>query len=440
MQSQRSDLDVSIVRFIFVAMICAAPAILLWDGLIMQGLLAAAIAVALAITCLTLRPGETEFLISVILLAAAAATLPALWILFQIVPLRPLANPIWASAQSALGHAVTGTISIDPAMSVIALGQYVLLCAVAFLSAAIAVDRGRAETLLFALTAAEFMIAILVLTDNIFLAKVGLSPFTREQAIDSLAVGTIIAAAACIRALERYETPGGNPQRSKSIVIRRFMACGVALAICAAALLLDATREVLVATGFGLATLACVMLIRRFDFGAWSLTAFALPLIAVAVLLFINYPTEHGRGLLLMFASSSSSSLISMSERVLEDAPILGTGAGTFESIAQIYREMNDPPSGAVASTTAATWAIDLGRPMLWVIVAATMGLSLIFLKASLQRGRDSFYSAMGGSSLVTLLMLGFTNSGLLGDATGLIVAVVFGVSIAQSKSRTMQH
>ena len=38
---------------------------LLWDGLIMQGLLAGIIAVALGITAQTLRPGETEFLVSI---------------------------------------------------------------------------------------------------------------------------------------------------------------------------------------------------------------------------------------------------------------------------------------------------------------------------------------------------------------------------------------
>jgi hypothetical protein len=431
---------VSIARFILVALICAAPAILLWDGLIMQGLLAAAIAVALAVTGLTLRPGETEFLISVILPAAAAATVPAVWILFQVVPLRPLANPIWASTQSALGHTVTSTISIDPGMSVTALGQYVLLCAAAFVSAAIAVDRRRAEALLFALTAAEIMIALLLLTHDLFLAKLSFSPFTRGQAIDSLAVGTIIAAAACIRNLERYEIRAGNPQQSKSIAIWTFMACGVAFVICAAALLLDATREVLVATGFGLAALACVLLIRRFGLGAWSLTAFALPLIAVAVFSFTNYPAQRGRGLLLMFATPSSTSLTSISDRMLEDAPVLGTGVGTFESAAQIYREMDDPPPGPVAATAVATWAIELGRPVLWLIVAATIGYIVIFLKASLQRGRDSFYSAMGGSALVTLLMLSFINTGLLGNAPGLIVAVVFGASVAQSKSRTIQH
>jgi hypothetical protein len=74
---------------------------------------------------------------------------------------------------------------------------------------------------------------------------------------------------------------------------------------------------------------------------------------------------------------------------------------------------------------------------MLWLFVLAAAASILIFLRAALLRGRDSFYPAMGGGCLVTLLLLIFMNAGLLGNATGLIVAAMFGVSIAQSKSRT---
>jgi hypothetical protein len=73
---------------------------------------------------------------------------------------------------------------------------------------------------------------------------------------------------------------------------------------------------------------------------------------------------------------------------------------------------------------------------MLCLTVAATIGFIIMLLRASLQRGRDSFYPAMGGSCLITLLLLAFTNAGLLGAATGLIVAATLGLAFAQSKSR----
>ena len=54
------------VRLILVTLICSSPVILLWDGLIMQGLVAGIVAICLAITARTLRPGEAGFLVSII--------------------------------------------------------------------------------------------------------------------------------------------------------------------------------------------------------------------------------------------------------------------------------------------------------------------------------------------------------------------------------------
>jgi hypothetical protein len=121
---------------------------------------------------------------------------------------------------------------------------------------------------------------------------------------------------------------------------------------------------------------------------------------------------------------------------MLDDAPILGTGAGTFAALAPLYREIDDPPSDSPSPTAAGAVAIELGKPMLWLIVAATIGLMLFVLRASVVRGRDSFYSAMTGSCLLTLLLMGFTNSGLLETVPALLATTVLGLGLAQSKSR----
>jgi hypothetical protein len=68
---------VSKTRFIVVALICASPAILLGDGLIMQGLVAGIVAVGLAITARTLRTAETKFFVPIIRAAAAGAFVSA---------------------------------------------------------------------------------------------------------------------------------------------------------------------------------------------------------------------------------------------------------------------------------------------------------------------------------------------------------------------------
>ena len=426
------------VRNILVALICGSPVILLWDGLVAQGLVAGITAVALAIAARALRPGETEFLISVARPLLVAAAVPALWVLLQILPLGVLAHPIWKSAETALQHPIAGTISVDPGASIIALGQYLSVTAVAFLSAAVAVDRQRAEWILFALTVAVTIVGLIVITQNLFFPGAWLAAFAQVQATDCASLGTIIAGAACIRAIERYETRSAQ-QRSMLTGPQTFISCGAGLAICGVALTLGAKQEVIFATCYGLLALACQVIVRRFGLGLWGVAGMAVPALGIAIILVATHPAQRGMSAPFAFAGGSPPSLTALSQRMLDDAPLVGTGAGTFAALAPIYREMDDPPSGPTAATAAGAFAIELGKPMLWLIAAATAGFIVMLLRASLQRGRDSFYSAMGGSSLITLLLLAFTNAGLFGTATGLIVAATLGLAFAQSESRTVQ-
>jgi hypothetical protein len=426
---------VSKVRLIVVLLICASPAVLLWDGLIAQGLIAGIVAAGLVLTALTLRPGEAEFLVSIIRPTAAVAAVPALWVLLQALPFGFLANPIWASAKLALGRSIAGSISVDPAASIIALGQYLTLGAVAFLSAAVAADRVRAEWLLFAMTGVGAIFALLLMAHGLFSPVLEFSAFMDAQAADCASMGAVIAGAACMRSLERYESRHGRSHGSVPTLLWTLGACGVALVLCVAAIIFQEPPEIFFAPACGVVIIVWIIVVRRFRLGAWGVVPFTVVVIGVALLVFATHPIERGQSALLAFAPSSSQRVVS--QRMLEDAPPVGTGAGTFTARVPIYRAIDDPPGSSEPSTTAATIAIELGRPMLWLFVLAAAVSILIFLRAALLRGRDSFYPAMGGGCLVTLLLLIFMNAGLLGNATGLIVAAMFGVSIAQSKSRT---
>lgn len=405
----------------------------------MQALVAGIVAIALVIVARSLRAGETEFLVSLTRPLAIAAAVPALWVLIQILPLNLFVHPIWSSAAQALGRPLAGAISIDPGASVIALGQYLSMAAVTFLSAAVAVDRQRAEWLLFTLAGACSAIALVVSVHGVFFSGVRLTPFARSQIIDCAGLGVIIAGAACIRTVERYETRYANPDRSIPILRWTLGGSAAALVICAAALIFDATFWTIFALCCGLVSLACVVIIRRFALGRWGALATAAIALGVAIVLVAAHPGERGRSIPLAFAAAPSASLTVISERVLEDAPLVGTGAGTFAALARIYREIDDPPAGAAAATTAAAFAIELGKPMLWLIVVAAAASIVMLLRAALQRGRDSFYPAMGGGCLITVLLLSFTNAGLLGTATSLITAAALGLGFAQIKGRTAQ-
>ena len=83
---------------ILVCLIYAVPAILLIDGPIVHGMIGLLLCVAIAIVAGAIRRSEVEFLTSVVRPLAAFAIIPAVWMLFQMLPMPSgMAHPIWIS-------------------------------------------------------------------------------------------------------------------------------------------------------------------------------------------------------------------------------------------------------------------------------------------------------------------------------------------------------
>ena len=93
------------------------------------------------------------------------AALPAIWMLVQAIPLsgQGFVHPIWKSAAPALGLSMAGSISIDPGATLISFVRYLSTVSIAFVAAAAAIDRRRAELIFFALTVATILIALMSL-------------------------------------------------------------------------------------------------------------------------------------------------------------------------------------------------------------------------------------------------------------------------------------
>jgi hypothetical protein len=435
---------VSNARLLLVALICASPAVLFFDGPIAHGLVAGVAASAMLVLLRAMRPGETTFFLSIARPVVFFAAVPALWMLIQVLPLGVLTNPIWNSAEAAIGHPIAGAISIDIGAGVMALGQYLTLIAIFVLSTAVAVDRQRAEWTLFSLMVATAVIALVALIIQPFESKGpidGVALLMRMQGLDCAALGVVIASATAIRTLERYETRHASPERSVPILMGTFVGCAAAIAICVAALILGAKANVLVATAYGAAAVAAVVFIRRLGFGAWGILAIAVPSIALVAFLVAANPAFGTKNFSLIFASQAPDSLTSTSQRVLADTPVWGIGAGTFSAIAPIYSDIAETlPQSPVGPTAVAAATIELGSPLVWFIIVATIGACVVLFRAALQRGRDSFYPAAGAAALLTLLFLSFMNAGLLGMATAMITAATVGLAFAQSKSRSVHR
>lgn len=427
-------------RLILLMLLCASPVVAIFDGPVMHGVIAAFAAIGLAIVGRMMRPVEMQFFISTAGRAVLIATIPALWMLFQLLPIRAFAHPIWMSAEAAIGQSLTGAISIDIGAGVLAIGQYLSIVAIGFWSAAVAVDRQRAESILLALVIGTTLCALTVPVGMIFgVLDSQAAQSTQMQGLDCAAIGVVIALAALLRAFERHETGHANPGRSLTSLLRSFAASAAALCICAGVLIFAAPHGAMIAAGYGTAIFAGVVGIRRVGLGPWGIAAVAVPIGLSFLLLVLSSSSLGTTSTTLAFAPQSQARAISIGQRILDDTPLAGTGAATYAALIPIYRDAADRTDYATAPTAAAAIAVELGKPALWLIVAASVGAIAWLLRCALGRGRDSFYALAGACTIATMAAAGFTNAGILGTAAAALAASSVGLAFAQSKSRTVR-
>ena len=421
-----------------ILLIVTTPAVIIFDGAIVHGSVTAAAALPVAIVALRIRAGEAGFLAIVIRPVAIVAVIPALWMLIQLLPLKVtgLANPIWESAASALGRPIAGSISIDPGDTVLSLARYISAAAIAFVAAAVAVDRRRAEWILVALMAATTLIALMVLAADLG-GFTFLSGPAGDAATDGSGLGIIIAAATAFHTFERGKAQPADPRGSAVRHRLAVVACLIAVAICTLAVIVGATSEAYFAIACGVATLAVVIVARRFNFGTWGYSAIISVALVVAIAAIALRPSSRTVDLTLAFAARAPAPLIAVTQRILTETSWTGTGAGTFAAILPIYQDIDEVATGSVAPTTAAAIAVEMGRPFFWAILLAASALVVTLLRGGLLRRRDLFYATAGASCLVAGILLAFGNAALFSTPVLIIVAVIIGTALAQSKSRS---
>jgi hypothetical protein len=424
-------------------LLITVPAGLVIDGPISQGLIIAAAAVLVATVALRIRPGEAGFLTTLIRPVAIVAVVPVLWITIQVLPLNifGVVHPIWQSAGTALGRPIAGSISIDPGDTLIALARYLSTAAIAFAAAAVAIDRHRARWILFVLTAATTLSALTLLAagrgELIFLSGDG-ELALNHAATDCAALGVILALATALDTFERGSA-GADHRGSAVWLWLTFAACFIAYAICCLALILNATSEAYFAVGCGLAVLAAAFVIRQFYLGPWGISAIISVALVVAIAAIVSRSDSQSMGLMLGFAARAPAPMLALTQRILTETNWAGTGAGTFAAVLPVYRDIDELGTGTIPPTAVAAISVEMGWPFLWTALIAAIVFVIVLLRGAARRGRDSIYSIAGAGCIVAITLLAFGDAGLFSTPVSVLMAVIVGVAIAQSKSRPIQ-
>lgn len=405
------------------------PALIAAGNVLVCGIASAVAAVGIIAIAVAQPPTEIDRLLELVRpVALLGLLIPCIWILLQILPLAggTLANSAWATASAALGRQINGSVTIDTGASVLALARYLTAAAIVLLSVAVAINRQRAGTLLTIATAIAVAASLELIVVEMDLVPV--AHLTSHSDVANLAaIGLIVSCASVIRAYENLQARKGKPRESRPALPLAMAASLAAAAICLFAILASSDSIAFAAFfGAGIVTSACV--IHRLRLALWGQIGLA-SIAAVAILGLLATAPAKDIDLTLSLAKPSQFASI---ERMLSDVKWTGAGAGTFDALVPIYRDIDEANLHDNAST-AAIVAIEMGRPFLWGSVVFLLFVAALLFRRALARGRDYVYASAGAGCIVALVISSFTTNGALGPTTSLMASVICGLAIAQS-------
>jgi hypothetical protein len=420
---------------ILTCLIAILPALVMLDNNLATGLTAAVVAAAMAVVAVTLPSSESRRFTRLLgPLAFLILLIPCIWMLLQVMPTsrRWLVNPVWVSASAALGKPLAGAISLDIGATLLALARYCCVLGAAIIAAAVALNRQRAESLLWLLTAIATLIATgLIGFDLGYLPFSSLESFADHiDAVNIAAIGVVLSCATGVHAYEQFEAAKTRQKSLRTIAMISIAASGIALFICVSAIVICADAALFVTALFGAAIVISTLVIRKWKFGPWGQAGIAAVTAIALVGFFAIVPARRDVDLTIAFSGQDQ---IASIDRMLSDAKWAGSGAGSFEALLPIYRDTNETTSYETP-TVAAAVSIEMGRPFLWISIAiALLGASILFRRALL-RGRDYVYSAAGAACIIVFLISAFATAGVPGITAPLMTSIVCGLAFAQSR------
>jgi hypothetical protein len=433
----------SIAFHLLTALLAMTPILAVGSGSFAQHLIALAAVIMLATSAMNPQ-GELSTTAPLLKPFFLAVLFPILWMTLQAIPLPfdSIANPIWLTTRTALNEpSLTGHISLDPGATLRSLASYLTILSLVGATAILTRDRQRAETTLLVLSTVTTLISFEALVGQLDLFA-GLIPRAGTTAASPLAaaaaLGVLINGAVIFMVLERHlkRTTADNRLAGSATFGLVLGLSGIAISLAAISAL--AQGSLFAATALGFLVIPFVAIVRRLDFRSWPSAILLAALIAMAGAASLpNFQSGPSVGLLAFIPSAAQNSAsLTISQRALSDASWLGSGVGTFGLLSRAYQDFGVAPA-LVPASTAVSIAIEWGRPALVILAVFATQFFLFALRGAVRRGRDSFFCSAAAAGVVLIVCESLLDSSLLNPAVQILVAVLVGLGLSQSRGRT---
>jgi len=415
---------------IILALIAMTPLLAIAPGLETKPFIALVATIALLLAVTAAPAPELQRTRKALTHGGWLLLLPAVWMIVQLIPLPlSMSNPLWAGVATALpDHGSYGHVTVSLPDTLRSLGTYlgwmvlVAACAVAF------VDRRCAEYGLIAAPLAALTIAILGFVGRFWPS---LSNENSTSFPVASALSCVLTVAAVQRAIERRQTHRTSVTNSWLVSLTL---SGAAVLVSLALAVGSAPSVAWVGAMLGAFTVAMAALMSRLGLIRIASIVIVL-LVALAGGAFLASKADHSSqttGLMSVASGETKGSV----ERALRDASLLGSGSGTYGTLAATLQDFGEPPQPTPPSL-AIELAVEWGRAAPLVITVIVLIGVGIFVNAALHRGRDSFYATAAAGCLVGATFQSFFDIGVLDPAISLLLAVVVGLGLGQATGRS---
>lgn len=379
----------------------------------------------------------------------------SLWVLVQMMsPLtEPWHHPLWRDVATSLRTDVAGSIAIDRFEAGSALLRLLTYGGVFWLSLQCCRDRDAARKILLTVAAATVVYAIYGLVIQFSGAKTILwypklyyvddltSTFVNRNSFATYGgLGLICVTALITQQTLRHYWSSDNRRQRLRVFLRalteRDWILILAWGLLATAVLLSNSRGGFAAVCFGLGAFVVAILLSP---GVPSRVARAFAFAVVASgLLFVFV---SGGDLLTRVASTNQVNdqirieLTALSVTATGDAPLVGTGFGSFEQIFHVYR--GDTEAFRIRSDRAHNTylenALELGIPAASALVATVGCLAWICLMGIRRRRRGIIYPAVGLGATILVGVHSLVDFSLQIPAVAITYSLLMGLACAQS-------
>ncbi len=385
-------------------------------------------------------------------LALFAAVLA--WAMVQIIALTPEAwhHPLWSNTGEVLGVEILGAISLNPFEGGSAILRLLSYGGVFWLALQLCRDRQRARIALTAMAIsgaiyALYGIVVEISGTNTILwfrktsyTDLVTSTFVNRNTFATFTGLGLIATTACLVKLFEERIPAGGSRRYAVHSALRlaftkgwYLLSGWMLLI--VALLMSQSRGGFLSVLVGLITLFIALNLRAT--APRRMGRVIGMSIALAGLVFIAI---SGSNLLDRLSatdvgSDARPSIYAGTSRAIMDAPVLGTGYGTFKDTYRMYRTADIRKTLARAHNTYLENALELGIPAaaaLFLVVAAVGGYCAAGI---LHRRRDAIYPCVGVAAISLVGAHSLFDFSLQIPAVALTFCFLLGLGCAHSWS-----